>query len=84
MPCICYNKTFTGLTEEQIIDQLIQNTSIDTRNTTMALSKLSCRRDDRPFCVITGYVAIGVIGGMLLLVVLSDLPRLIRHFRYHF
>ncbi|KAH3785589.1 hypothetical protein DPMN_163682 [Dreissena polymorpha] len=83
MPCICYNKTFTGLTEEQIIAQLIRNTSIDTRNTTMALSKLGCRRDDRPFCVTTGYVAIGIIGGMLLLVVLSDLPILIRHFRFY-
>ncbi|KAH3790542.1 hypothetical protein DPMN_168744 [Dreissena polymorpha] len=84
MPCICYNKTFTGLTEEQIIAQLIQNTSINTRNTTMALSKLGCRRDDRPFCVITGYVAIGVFGGMLLLLILSDLPKLIRDFRFYF
>ncbi|KAH3785587.1 hypothetical protein DPMN_163680 [Dreissena polymorpha] len=83
MPCICYNKTFIGLTEEQIIAQLIRNTSIDTRFTTMALSKQGCRRDDRPFCVTTGYVAIGIICGILLLVVLSDLPRLIRHLRFY-
>ncbi|XP_052263599.1 sushi, von Willebrand factor type A, EGF and pentraxin domain-containing protein 1-like [Dreissena polymorpha] len=84
MPCICYNKTFTGLTEEQIIAQLIRNMSIDTRNTSMALNKLRCRQDDRPFCVITGYITIGVIGGMFLLLVLSDVPRLIHDFRFYF
>ncbi|XP_052261322.1 sushi, von Willebrand factor type A, EGF and pentraxin domain-containing protein 1-like [Dreissena polymorpha] len=84
MPCICYNKTWTGLTQEQIIAHLIRNTSIDARNTTMALSKLSCRRDERPVSVIFGYVASGLIGGLFLLVVISDLPRLIHDFRFYF
>ncbi|KAH3864284.1 hypothetical protein DPMN_027300 [Dreissena polymorpha] len=53
-------------------------------NTSMAICKLGCRQDDRPFCVTTGYIAIGVIGGMFLLVVLSDFPRLIHDFRFYF
>lgn len=58
MPCLCYkNKTFTNLTQEEIIAQLIKDTKIDMTKTALAQSRLISRKDSR-----TSSAAIGAVG----------------------
>ncbi|XP_052785537.1 CUB and sushi domain-containing protein 3-like isoform X2 [Mya arenaria] len=85
MPCICYpNKTFVGMTQEEIIQQLIKDTRIERNSTTASINKLKCREDNRPFSRMTGYISIAVISVLLFAVVASDMRMLVMHVRrYH-
>ncbi|XP_060567330.1 uncharacterized protein LOC132726081 [Ruditapes philippinarum] len=59
MSCICYeNKTFTGKSNEEIIEILIKETEINTKNTSLALNKLKSREDHRPTSQVIGYTGL--------------------------
>jgi len=84
MPCLCtsgINRTFTNMTQEDIIAYLIQETKIDTRNTTLNLNKLKCRSDPRPSSKAIGLICSAVLGSLLGLIVLSDIPKLVKHLK---
>lgn len=73
MPCICYeNKTFTGMTEEEIIEMLIKETEIDTKSTSSAKNKLRSKGDNRPTSKTIGYAGMGFIVLIIGTVALSD------------
>jgi len=76
MSCLCHNKTFTGLTEEQIIDILVADTKINARDTTLAKMAKSCRQDNRTSSKVFGIVGISFFATITVLVVLADLTRL--------
>ncbi|XP_053405168.1 CUB and sushi domain-containing protein 1-like [Mercenaria mercenaria] len=78
MPCICYpNKTFTGLTREEIILKLITETEIDHKATTLSKSKLICREDSRKSSKIMGAVGASVLSTVFGLIFCSDLVTLL-------
>jgi len=69
------------MTQEDIIAYLIQETKIDTRNTTLNLNKLKCRSDPRPSSKAIGLICSAILGSLLGLVVLSDIPKLVTHLK---
>ena len=78
MACICYtNKTFVGMTEEEIILHLIEDTKIDVKNTSRAKSKLICRKDTRESSKIMGATGACVLSTVLGVVIVSDLITLV-------
>ncbi|WAR01745.1 SVEP1-like protein [Mya arenaria] len=80
MPCICYeNKTFTGLTQEEIINLLVKETSIQANSTAKSLNRLRSRTDPRASSTVVGVVAIAIISSIFGLLFLSDIPTLFRH-----
>lgn len=70
MPCICYqNKTFTNLTQEEIIAQLVKDTKIDTTKTTLAQSRLISRKDSRTSSAVIGTAGLAILcclGGIMI------------------
>ncbi|XP_053406177.1 sushi, von Willebrand factor type A, EGF and pentraxin domain-containing protein 1-like [Mercenaria mercenaria] len=78
MSCICYpNKTFTGLTQKEIISKLISETEIDHKATALSKSKLICREDSRKSSKVMGTVGASVLGAVFGLIFCSDLATLI-------
>ncbi|XP_060603499.1 CUB and sushi domain-containing protein 3-like [Ruditapes philippinarum] len=78
MACICYpNKTFIGLTQKEIIQHLIEDTKIDTKNTSRSKSKLVCRDDSRQSSMIMGSVGASVLSTALGVIICSDLITLL-------
>ncbi|XP_052817227.1 sushi repeat-containing protein SRPX-like [Mya arenaria] len=62
MPCICYeHHEWENLTQEEIIDQLVKDLSIDVTNTTLAQSRLISRSDPRASSAAIGTVAISLL-----------------------
>ncbi|KAH3877353.1 hypothetical protein DPMN_001216 [Dreissena polymorpha] len=65
MPCICYpNKTFAGMTQEQIIQHLIAQTKINLKETHAAKNRLISRSDTR-----ASSRMIGIVGTIVLVLV---------------
>jgi len=82
IPCKCYIfKEWASLTEHEIIKLLIKNLTIDTSNTTLALSKRISRSDPRASSAAIGRVASTICLALLSLIVLSDCSRLCRYIR---
>lgn len=74
MPCICYpNKTFVHLTHEEIIEKLIADTKINTKDTVVAMSKCISRHDPRMSSKAIGIVAIVILSLLCGLIVCYDL-----------
>ena len=81
MPCLCnHNRTFTNMTHDQIIEYLIQETAIQTNQTSRSLNKLRSRTDPRTSSFVMGLVGIGTIAGILGIVILWDMPTIVKHF----
>ncbi|KAL4232577.1 hypothetical protein ACF0H5_007267 [Mactra antiquata] len=81
MPCICYvNSSFTGLTEEEIIEQLIKDTKIDETKTALSQQKLISAEDPRASSKIIGSVGIALISVILGFCVLIDCLSLFQKF----
>ncbi|XP_052786198.1 sushi, von Willebrand factor type A, EGF and pentraxin domain-containing protein 1-like [Mya arenaria] len=82
MPCLCnLDKTFAGLTQEEIIRQLIENTTINRKNTSAYIYKHICREDNRPVSVATGLFSACVFSALLAVIVCSDVKHFLRHLR---
>lgn len=72
-PCICYpNKTFTNMSQEEIINHLIKETSIARNSTSLARRKLTSANDPRMSSQLVGYSGIILIAVGLGAVLLSD------------
>jgi len=82
MPCLCViNKTWTNMTQEQIIEQLNKDLTISKNRTSRSLNKLISRSDPRQSSTIIGTVGLALICGVFGLLLLTDIPTLIRHLR---
>ncbi|XP_052786123.1 sushi, von Willebrand factor type A, EGF and pentraxin domain-containing protein 1-like [Mya arenaria] len=80
MPCLCNpHKAFAGLTQDEIIEQLVRNTSVEKKNTSAFLNKYISREDNRPVSVTTGFASVCVISTMLAVIVCSDIRNFVRH-----
>jgi len=80
MPCICNNnRTFTNMTQDEIIAYLKQETQIQKNNTAKSIYKLKSRSDPRESSSFIGLIVTGVIGAFGFLIILSDMPRIVRH-----
>ncbi|KAH3847997.1 hypothetical protein DPMN_090333 [Dreissena polymorpha] len=80
MPCICNpNKQWTNLSNEQIIDMLISELTIDASETTAARAKLNCRQDSRASSKAIGTIAVGIMSVIFGLVICSDLITIWRY-----
>jgi len=81
MPCLCnHNRTFTNMTHDQIIEYLKKETAIQANQTSRSLNKLRSRSDPRTSSFVVGLVGIGTIAGILGIVILWDMPTLVKHF----
>ena len=68
-PCLCSNKTFSGKSQAEIIEELVQDTRIDKSSTLLASSKLQCMSDPRSTARNIGILGIGLLcftGGVML------------------
>ena len=82
MPCMCVkNKTWTNLTDEQIIKYLTKELTISKNSTALSQYKLKSRSDPRQSSKVVGVVGSALIIGVFGLVLLTDIPALIRHMR---
>jgi len=84
MPCICYNssyRTFTNMTQDDILAYLVRETSIQANQTTRNIYKLKSRSDPRPSSAYIGLVTSVVMGSLLVLVVISDIPKVYTHLK---
>ncbi|XP_052820229.1 P-selectin-like [Mya arenaria] len=82
MPCICYNNySWTGLSQDEITQLLIRETTIQKKNTSRYLARLSCREDPRSSSTVVGVVGTAIIGGIFLMIFLADVPTLYKHIR---
>jgi len=68
------------MTQDQIIAYLIAETAIKANETSLSLYKLKSRSDPRASSYVIGLVGMGIISGILGIVILSDIPTLIKHF----
>jgi len=81
MPCLCnHDRAFTNMTQDQIIAYLINETAIQANQTSRSLNKLRSRSDPRTSSSVMGLVGIGTIAGILCIVILWDIPTLVKHF----
>jgi len=82
MPCMCVkNKTWTNMTQEQIIEYLTKELTIPKNATTRSQNKLISRSDPRQSSSIVGTVGLALICGVFGIVLLTDIPALMRHLR---
>jgi len=82
MPCLCvHNKTWTNMTQGQIIEYLIKDLTIHKNATSRSQNKLISQPDPRQSSFIVGLVGSALISGVFGLLLLSDIPTLIRHMR---
>ena len=82
MPCICYNdRTFTNMTQDDIIVYLVRETQIQRNSTVRNVYKLKSRPDSRQSSSYIGLIVTGVIGALTFLIIVSDMPRIYRHLK---
>ena len=82
MPCLCNkNGNWTNLTQDEILTFLTKELTIQKNATSLSLYKLKSREDPRPTSAIVGVIGSVLIGGMFGLLLLSDVPLLVRHLR---
>ena len=82
MPCMCVeNKTWTNLTQGQIIEYLINELTIPKNATSRSQNKLICRSDPRQSSTVVGFIGLVLVVGVFGLMFISDIPTLIRHLR---
>jgi len=82
MPCICHKATwFVNKTESQILDYLVQETSIQANNTANNRAKLICRPDLRTSSTVVGLVGVVIIVSVLSVVFLTDVPIFLKHLK---
>ena len=67
------------MTQEEIIAYLKQKTQIQENNTVKNIYKLKSRPDPRESSAYIGLIVMGVIGAFSFLIILSDMPRIVRH-----
>jgi len=69
------------MTQEQIIEQLTKELTISKNGTSRSLNKLISRSDPRQSSTIIGTIGLALICGVFGLLLLTDIPTLIRHLR---
>jgi len=69
------------MTQEQIIEQLTKELTIPKNATSLSQYKLKSRSDPRQSSTVVGLVGSALICGVFGLVLLTDIPTLIRHLR---
>ena len=72
-PCLCSNSSFSGLTQEEIIEQLVNDVKIDESNTKLAQSKLKCAEDKRGSAKGLGWVGVSLVAVIGCCIVSVDL-----------
>ena len=68
-PCLCSTNAYAGLTQDEIIEQLVNDMKIDVHKTAKAVSKKACRDDSRLSVRSIGTFAIVLLvacGGILI------------------
>jgi len=82
MPCLCVlNKTWQNLTKEQIVEHLIQELTVTKNATSLSKNKLISRSDPRQSSTIVGSIGVCLICGIFGLLVIWDVPVIVRHIR---
>jgi len=82
MPCLCViNKTWTNLTQEQIIEQLTKELTISKNSTSRSHNKLISRSDPRQSSTVVGLVGSALIVSVFGFLLFTDIPVIIRHLR---
>ena len=82
MPCMCVvNKTWTNLTQEQIIEYLVNQLTISKNSTSLSRNKLISLSDPRQSATVIGFVGTALVVGVFAFVFYLDIPILIRHLR---
>jgi len=82
MPCLCViNKTWTNLTQEQIIEQLTKELTISKNSTSRSQNKLISRSDPRQSSTVVGLVGSALIISVFGFLLFTDIPVIIRHLR---
>jgi len=69
------------MTQEQIIEQLTKELTISKNSTSRSQNKLISRSDPRQSSTLVGLVGTALICGVFGLLLLTDIPALIRHMR---
>jgi len=69
------------MTQEQIIEQLTKELTISKNLTSRSQNKLISRSDPRQSSTVVGLVGSALICGVFGLLLLSDIPALLRHMR---
>jgi len=69
------------MTQNEVIAYLVQETQIQRNNTTKSIYKLKSRSDPRKSSSYIGLIVTGVIGAFGFLIILSDMPRIVRHMK---
>jgi len=69
------------MTQDDIIAYLIGETQIQRKNTARNMYKLKSRLDPRESPAYIGLSGMGAIGAIFLLIILSDLPKIIHHLK---
>lgn len=73
MPCLCSNNSFYGLTEAEIIGQLVNDVRINTEATQLAVSKKVCMKDSRHSSISMGVLGVALVSTCAGLIVVLDL-----------
>jgi len=82
MPCICVkNKTWSNMTQGQIIEYLTNELTLPKNSTSLSQYKLKSRSDPRQSSTMIGLVGSALICGVFGLLFITDIPALIRHLR---
>ena len=69
------------MTQDEIIAYLVQNTMIQKNSTVKNIYKLKSRSDPRESSEYIGLSGMGIIGTITVLILLSDLPKILRHLK---
>ena len=69
------------MTQDEIIDYLVRETRIQKNSTVRNIYKLKSRSDPRESSEYIGLIGIGTIGAITFLIILSDLPKILRHLK---
>jgi len=69
------------MTQDEIIAHLQQETRIQENNTVKNIYKQKSRSDTRESSTYIGVIGTGALGALTFLIILSDLPRLVRHLK---
>jgi len=73
MPCICYHvKTFTNMTQSQILAHLEKETAIQVNTTARYRGKYESRDDPRPSSKLVGLIGTAIFASMFGLIALTD------------
>ena len=72
-PCLCSNRLFAGLTQDEIIEQLVNDVKIKPQSTKLAVSKRICMEDSRTSSTSMGVLGVTLIATCAAFIVFLDL-----------